>query len=65
MTKHLCGPGPITDKTRAAIDAFENFLSWGEQPSRPGHLEPRRTVPPAWWAYTLGATKWCPPAGEL
>lgn len=55
------------------VAAFTNFLSWGERPSKLGPLDPhcvlehdlRRRVPPAWWAYGLGATPWCPPKGEL
>lgn len=43
------------------IRAFSNFLSWGERPSK---MRLRRDVPPAWFAYAIGATKWCPPAGE-
>lgn len=48
------------------IQAFANFLSWGVRPTRPGApLELQRAVPPAWYAYALGATLHCPPAGEI
>lgn len=55
------------------VEAFHNFLSWGELPYREvqrtrGHVDPNlisRKVPPAWWAYALGHTTWCPPKGEL
>jgi hypothetical protein len=57
---------PMRD--REIVDAFWNFLSWGEAPRAPrGTLPPseaRRSVPPAWWAYALGLTEWCPPKGE-
>jgi hypothetical protein len=60
----VCAPNP-TPEDWHRIEAFSNFLSWGEQPSTKNHLQPARHVPPAWWAYTLGATTWCPPKGEL
>jgi hypothetical protein len=55
----------------AAVEAFANFLSWGEVPC--GKLETAnlpmmslpRAVPPAWWAYALGYTSHCPPKDEL
>jgi hypothetical protein len=45
--------------------AFKNFLSWGAKPNVPGWPDEPRHVPPAWWAYVLGHTRWCPPIGEL
>jgi hypothetical protein len=68
----------LTDRDTDAIAAFQNFLSWGEQPAQVtrnstpriqrrslAHFPTPRAVPPAWWAHVLGATSWCPPAGEL
>ncbi len=56
----------LTEGDRLAVDAMTNFMSWGERPSRKGgELQPCRSVPPAWWAYALGASTWCPPKGEL
>jgi hypothetical protein len=65
-----CGNDPRvqpTPRDRDAIEAFSNFLSWGEMPSKPGKPMSlhRREVPPAWYAYALGRTTWCPPEGEL
>lgn len=59
----------LTQLDRMAVEAFTNFLSWGEHPviaaQADGYRQPiRRNVPPAWWAYALGATEWCPPRGE-
>lgn len=57
--------GRLTDRDRDAVDAFRNFLSWGAAPMTPhGTVRLSRDVPPAWWAYVLGHTTWCPPAGE-
>jgi hypothetical protein len=47
------------------VQAFKNFLSWGERPVDPETLRRTREVPPAWWAYVVGATRWCPPEGEM
>jgi hypothetical protein len=48
------------------VEQFRNFLSWGAKPNHPLLLEPEeRNVPPAWWAYALGQTRYCPPAGVL
>lgn len=55
-----------------AVQQFTNFLSWGERPlvvmANPGGGDADRRrlrpVPPAWWAYALGETRWCPPKGE-
>jgi hypothetical protein len=60
----------ITAQDREIVEAFANFLSWGQQPSKPGTTSSwnpvtRRAVPPAWWAYALGYSSWCPPKGEL
>lgn len=72
--------GPLTPRDRNAVEAFANFMSWGETPPpttrRPGDRAERapvtepmfyepRAVPPAWWAYAWGGTTWCPPEGEL
>lgn len=51
---------------------FRNFLSWDEKPVLNGikayypdvNFSPRQ-VPPAWWAYALGYTTYCPPKDEL
>jgi hypothetical protein len=53
-----------------AVTQFRNFLSWGEKPlmakaTPPAKLSATRPVPPAWWAYALGATPYCPPVGVL
>jgi hypothetical protein len=45
------------------VEAFRNFLSWGQD--RFGSMVATNPVPPAWWAYVLGATSWCPPKGEM
>jgi len=45
--------------------AFQNFLSWGEAPYPDVRAPWHRKVPPAWWAYALGYTQWCPPKGEM
>lgn len=58
MTRTRCLT-PRTERELAAVEAYVNFLSWGEHPTHGG-----RHVPPAWWAYVMGASKWCPPAGE-
>jgi hypothetical protein len=57
----------LTDRDHEAVSAFGNFLSWGERPaSRTITYENRsRCVPPAWFAYVIGLTTWCPPKGEL
>lgn len=51
------------------MEAFANFLSWGAQPGRRARdfvfEREQRDVPPAWWAYALGATTYCPPQGEM
>lgn len=49
---HLAGADQL------AIEAFGNFLAWGVRPDRGA-----RPVPPAWFAYALGASAWCPPPG--
>lgn len=55
----------VTDEE--IVQAFKNFLSWGERPVLPRtsleQIFPPRRVPPAWWAYVLGETRWCPPKG--
>lgn len=59
----------VTDEE--IVQAFKNFLSWGERPALPRpamerqQVFPARRVPPAWWAYVLGDTRWCPPKGVL
>jgi len=59
----------LTERDREAVEAFSNFLSWGEVPAIPVPTARvkyvRRAVPPAWWAYTFGDTRWCPPKGEM
>jgi hypothetical protein len=58
----------LTQTDREAVEAFSNFLSWGEVPAIASTGRPkykRRAVPPAWWAYSFGETRWCPPKGEL
>lgn len=61
--------GAFTDGD--AVEQFGNFLSWGEKPAQMmanpggGDDRARRAVPPAWWAYALGETRWCPAKGEL
>jgi hypothetical protein len=56
----------MTGDDEAAVDAFYNFLSWGAKPSLPGStIIEDRDVPPAWWAYAMGATRFCPPVGTL
>lgn len=56
----------LTAKDREVVEPFSNFLSWGERPSAPdSKVEDRRSVPPAWWAFALGHTTWCPPKGEM
>lgn len=54
------------------VDQFKNFLSWQVRPCDPGFvayapniLPITRPVPPAWFAYALGLTEYCPPQGEL
>ena len=44
------------------VQQFTNFLSWNVRPKSPADA---RNVPPAWFAYALGLTRWCPPKGEL
>jgi hypothetical protein len=55
-----------------AVESFRNFLSWGVFPENyTGHRQPdrrfviRRPVPPAWFAYAMGLTSYCPPKGEM
>lgn len=58
----------LTDHDTAVVEAFGNFLSWGERPARDwhlGHSPLRRAWPPAVFAYITGATAWCPPKGTL
>jgi hypothetical protein len=56
----------ITESEGRTLEAFRNFLSWGEHPSSKEHRVPGpRRVPPAWYAYALGYTAWCPPIGEM
>jgi hypothetical protein len=54
------------------VQQFKNFPSWGELPANyDSHHHPdqlfviHRSVPPAWFAYAMGVTSYCPPAGEL
>ena len=60
----------LTDRDLASVVAFTNFLSWGEEPviahGPDTRVNPKlgRAVPPAWWAYVVGASSWCPPKGE-
>lgn len=55
----------MTFTEQLIFEAFRNFLSWGELPYIHPESNITRKVPPAWWAYALGHTKWCPPKGEL
>lgn len=57
----------LTDRDSDAIMAFGNFLSWQETPYMRGRsvVHAYRRVPPAWYAYAMGLTKWCPPWGEM
>ena len=50
-----------------AVSAFANFLSWGERPANQKitYENRHRAVPPAWFAYVMGLTTWCPPKGEM
>lgn len=65
--------GPVLPTTRsatadedlAAVQSFVNFLSWASAPATPSLHRPDRHVPPAWYAYALGATRYCPPVGVL
>lgn len=59
--------GPPTARDQEAIESFDNFLSWGEMPGKPGKPMSlhRRDVPPAWYAYAYGRTLYCPPEGTL
>lgn len=60
--------GPVTVRDREAVESFHNFLSWGEIPALPSDATARRvyrSVPPAWWAYSFGFTRYCPPKGTL
>lgn len=52
----------ISSDDQAVVVGFTNFLSWQMQPA-PQSTD--RPCPPAVWAYMLGATRWCPPKGEL
>lgn len=63
----VCLGQHVTSDDQAVVVAFTNFLSWGEKPSILGTrvITARRAVPPAWWAYAFGDTRWCPPKGEL
>lgn len=57
----LRGGDPVT------VQAFRNFLSWGiEPPARAVNVFAhfRAPAPPAWYAYALGHSLWCPPIGE-
>lgn len=72
--RYPCGNDVRLDldpEAELALQAFRNFLSWKVDPLRArdatGFDPPAlaHKVPPAWWAYVLGATRWCPPAGEL
>lgn len=50
------------------VQQFRNFLSWGARPAeRRGNVASwiKRSVPPAWFAYAVGATQHCPPKGTL
>lgn len=53
---------PLTEADELTIHAFRNFLSWHVDPLDREHA---KHVPPAWWAYVLGHTRWCPPNGEM
>ena len=58
----------LTERDRDAVEAFSNFLSWEKRPYRASDgevMHAYRAVPPAWWANVLGATRWCPPKGEM
>lgn len=44
----------------ASVESFRSFLSWGVHPR-----SVVRPVPPAWFAYALGLTQYCPPRGTL
>ena len=55
----------VTERDLEHVDAFRNFLSWGEVPVGPENPRASRNVPPAWFAYALGYTTWCPPKGTL
>jgi hypothetical protein len=56
----------LTQQDRDIVEAFENFLSWGERPRTYAGARPLPwSVPPAWFAYATGLTEWCPPKGEL
>lgn len=59
----------LKPEAELALESFRNMLSWGVPPvgARDGARNLGREhwpVPPAWWAYVLGATRWCPPRGE-
>lgn len=54
----------LTADDMRAVQAFTNFLTWGAQPGPACTPPRRRDVPPAWFAYAMGLTQWCPPAGE-
>lgn len=55
----------LTEADELALHAFRNFLSWGVHPlDAHAPLDAGRPVPPAWWAYAFGASRWCPPRGE-
>lgn len=61
-------PATLSERDREAVEAFGNFLSWGAVPALPSTARVKRVkrdVPPAWWAYTFGDTRWCPPKGEM
>lgn len=58
----------LTDHDTAVVEAFGNFLSWGERPVvnvQYGHGPYQFHWPPAVFAYVSGATTWCPPKGTL
>ena len=56
-----------TEHDLSVVSAFGNFLSWGIRPVVKGitYETRHRPVPPAWFAYVMGLTTWCPPKGEM
>lgn len=51
-----------TEKDLMVVEAFKNWLQWAGPPGP--HSNMARPVPPAFYAYALGASSWCPPLGE-